>query len=100
MLSSMRITKSVKDGYVQVERSKRSHLSKVDFRFEIRIMQSSQLVTAHCPANNRPIAQVKTGTAADYERCVKACEDAWQVWADLPAPKRGEIVRQIGDSLR
>ena len=60
----------------------------------------AQLVTAYCPANNRPIAQVKTGTGADYERCVKACEAAWQVWADLPAPKRGEIVRQIGDSLR
>ena len=43
---------------------------------------------------------MKTGTGDDYERCVKACEDAWQVWADLPAPKRGEIVRQIGDSLR
>ena len=61
---------------------------------------NKQLVTAYCPANNRPIAQVKTGTGDDYERCVKACEAAWQVWADLPAPKRGEIVRQIGDSLR
>jgi len=61
---------------------------------------SGELVTAYCPANNKPIAQVKTGTGDDYERCVKACEDAWQVWADLPAPKRGEIVRQIGDSLR
>ena len=26
--------------------------------------------------------------------------EAWQVWADVPAPKRGEIVRQIGDALR
>ena len=61
---------------------------------------TQQLVTAYCPANNKPIAQVKTGTGDDYERCVKSCEAAWQVWADLPAPKRGEIVRQIGDSLR
>lgn len=29
-----------------------------------------------------------------------ACEEAWQIWADMPAPKRGEIVRQIGDALR
>ncbi len=41
-----------------------------------------------------------TGTLDDYEKCVTACEEAWQVWADLPAPKRGEIVRQIGESLR
>ena len=27
-------------------------------------------------------------------------QDAWRVWADLPAPKRGEIVRQIGEALR
>ncbi len=32
--------------------------------------------------------------------CIEESEKAWQIWADLPAPKRGEIVRQIGDSLR
>lgn len=31
---------------------------------------------------------------------MQEAEKAWQVWADLPAPKRGEIVRQIGDALR
>lgn len=27
-------------------------------------------------------------------------QEAWEIWADLPAPKRGEIVRQIGEALR
>jgi aldehyde dehydrogenase family 7 protein A1 len=31
---------------------------------------------------------------------VKAAQEAWYSWADLPAPRRGEIVRQIGDALR
>lgn len=26
--------------------------------------------------------------------------DAWKYWSDIPAPKRGEIVRQIGNALR
>ena len=80
-----------------------SNFSLLAFRSKIihkSQLSTQQLVTAYCPANNRPIAQVKTATGDDYERCVKACEAAWQVWADLPAPKRGEIVRQIGDSLR
>lgn len=53
-----------------------------------------------CPANNRPIAEVTTGNVADFQACVAAAEDAWKVWADIPAPKRGEIVRQIGEALR
>ena len=43
---------------------------------------------------------MKTGNLDDYEKCVSAAEDAWKIWADLPAPKRGEIVRQIGEALR
>jgi aldehyde dehydrogenase family 7 protein A1 len=31
---------------------------------------------------------------------VDAAQQAWFSWADLPAPRRGEIVRQIGDALR
>ncbi|GJQ83196.1 hypothetical protein Trydic_g18222 [Trypoxylus dichotomus] len=53
-----------------------------------------------CPSNGKVIAEVKQGSAADYESCVKAAEKAWDVWAELPAPRRGEIVRQIGDALR
>ncbi|CAB4058213.1 ALDH7A1 [Lepeophtheirus salmonis] len=61
---------------------------------------SDKVVTSVCPANNQPIAQVKTGSVQDFERCVKSAEEAWQKWADLTAPARGEIVRQIGDALR
>lgn len=58
------------------------------------------MVTSICPANGRPIAQVRQGSVADYNRCVDSAQEAWKVWVDIPAPKRGEIVRQIGDALR
>ncbi|KAF4528730.1 hypothetical protein B566_EDAN008996 [Ephemera danica] len=61
---------------------------------------SGELVTSICPANGQPIAQVRQGSVSDYNRCVDAAKEAWQMWADIPAPKRGDIVRQIGDALR
>jgi len=61
---------------------------------------SGQVIPSICPSNGKVIAEVNQGTTQDYESCVKASEEAWNVWADLPAPQRGEIVRQIGDALR
>uniref|UniRef100_A0A8C3KVX9 Aldehyde dehydrogenase 7 family member A1 n=1 Tax=Chrysolophus pictus TaxID=9089 RepID=A0A8C3KVX9_CHRPC len=56
--------------------------------------------TAYCPPNNEPIARVRQASLEDYEETVRKAKEAWKVWADIPAPKRGEIVRQIGDALR
>ncbi|XP_021716541.1 aldehyde dehydrogenase family 7 member B4 [Chenopodium quinoa] len=52
------------------------------------------------PANNQPIAEVVEGSLEDYEEGLKACAEASKMWMQMPAPKRGEIVRQIGDALR
>jgi len=43
---------------------------------------------------------VYNGNEQDYNRCVSNALDAWKYWSDIPAPKRGEIVRQIGNALR
>uniref|UniRef100_A0A8C5L3T8 Aldehyde dehydrogenase family 7, member A1 n=1 Tax=Jaculus jaculus TaxID=51337 RepID=A0A8C5L3T8_JACJA len=59
-----------------------------------------EVITTYCPANNEPIARIRQASMADYEETVKKAREAWKVWADIPAPKRGEIVRQIGDALR
>lgn len=48
----------------------------------------------------QPIAEVVEGSLEDYEEGLKACEEASKIWMQMPAPKRGEIVRQIGDALR
>ncbi|MBN3280530.1 AL7A1 dehydrogenase, partial [Polyodon spathula] len=59
-----------------------------------------EVITSYCPANNEPIAKVRQATLQEYEETVQKAKEAWKIWADIPAPKRGEIVRQIGDALR
>lgn len=43
---------------------------------------------------------MRNGNIEDYDRCVSNAIKAWNYWSDIPAPKRGEIVRQIGSALR
>ncbi|MFQ5948962.1 MAG: aldehyde dehydrogenase family protein, partial [Acidimicrobiia bacterium] len=52
------------------------------------------------PATTRPIATVRQADAADYERVVAAAQQSFLEWRMLPAPKRGDYVRQIGNALR
>ncbi|XP_055339303.1 putative aldehyde dehydrogenase family 7 member A1 homolog [Paramacrobiotus metropolitanus] len=52
------------------------------------------------PYNNKAIANVRNGTVEDYNAAVKASVEAFETWKFLPGPKRGEIVRQIGDEMR
>lgn len=52
------------------------------------------------PATGQVIAEVTTGTAQDYDECAKQAVNAYKVWSNVPAPRRGEIIRQIGDELR
>lgn len=52
------------------------------------------------PANGEALAEIATCTQADYEELMKRAEKAAQAWKRVPAPKRGEIIRQIGQALR
>lgn len=52
------------------------------------------------PIDGKPIAQVKNADRDDYEKVLETAQDAFKVWRKMPAPKRGEIVRQIGNALR
>jgi len=52
------------------------------------------------PVDGKLIASVKMANAADYDKCVTTAQQAFKLWRKWPAPKRGEIVRQVGDALR
>ncbi len=54
----------------------------------------------YSPATGEYIASVYQASDADYENVIKTAEEAFKYWRKVPAPKRGEIVRQIGDKLR
>ncbi|MCF7885094.1 MAG: aldehyde dehydrogenase family protein [Candidatus Marinimicrobia bacterium] len=52
------------------------------------------------PINNEPIAKVIQASPDDYAKIVEKAQKAFKKWRMKPAPKRGEIVRQIGNRLR
>jgi aldehyde dehydrogenase (NAD+) len=52
------------------------------------------------PATGEPIASVRQATAADYEAVVTAATRAFATWRLVPAPRRGEVIRALGNALR
>lgn len=61
---------------------------------------NGEITKSFDPATNEVIAEVQNGNTEDLESCLKVADDAFKEWKNLPAPYRGEIVRQIGDELR
>jgi aldehyde dehydrogenase (NAD+) len=54
----------------------------------------------YSPATGEFIASVYQASENDLEKVMTSAEEAFKYWRKVPAPKRGEIVRQIGDKLR
>jgi len=52
------------------------------------------------PVDGKKIASVNLATADDYNKVIGQATEAFKKWRSVPAPKRGEIVRQIGEALR
>lgn len=52
------------------------------------------------PIDGRVIGKIRQADREDYETVIQKSVEAFQYWRKIPAPKRGEIVRQIGLSLR
>ena len=58
------------------------------------------LLESKSPVDGNLIGTVHMGGAKDYDQVVDTAHQAFLVWRNIPAPKRGEIIRQIGDRLR
>ncbi len=52
------------------------------------------------PVDGKRIGTTGTATQADLERVLTTAENAFKTWRNVPAPKRGEIVRQMGERFR
>jgi len=52
------------------------------------------------PIDEKEIAKIKNGSIDDYEKVMQRAQDAFKEWRKWPAPKRGEVVRNIGNALR
>jgi aldehyde dehydrogenase (NAD+) len=61
---------------------------------------SDQLLVSSSPVDGKIIGEVVSTSQAAYEAVVKKSQEAYTEWRSWPAPRRGEIVRQVGDALR
>ena len=57
-------------------------------------------IKVHSPVDGKLIATVYLASEADYDKIVSTSNEAFKEWRNMPAPKRGEIVRLVGQKLR
>jgi aldehyde dehydrogenase (NAD+) len=66
-----------------------------------RWMETSGTITRSVsPIDGNTIAEVTNASAEEYEQVIQTAAEAFEVWKTWPAPRRGEVVRQIGLALR
>ena len=61
---------------------------------------SSEMISSYSPVDGQLIGKVTVTTKDEYEQVMQNAASAYTYWRNLPAPQRGEIVRQYGDALR
>lgn len=64
------------------------------------IETSGTIIESYSPVDGKLIASVETADNAAYTQTMEVSKKAFQEWRNWPAPKRGEVVRQIGQALR
>jgi L-aminoadipate-semialdehyde dehydrogenase len=57
-------------------------------------------IASHSPVDGALIGKVTTTTKEDYDKVISTAQEAFVFWRAMPAPQRGEIVRQFGNKLR
>ncbi|MBK6564960.1 MAG: aldehyde dehydrogenase family protein [Saprospiraceae bacterium] len=61
---------------------------------------SKTYLSSYSPVDGKKIGSVSVTTKKEYEKVVNSALKAFETWREMPAPKRGEIVRQYGENLR
>ncbi len=61
---------------------------------------SGKYIDSYSPVDGKYIGSVSETTPEEYEAVMAKATAAFQTWRTLPAPQRGEIVRQYGNALR
>lgn len=63
-------------------------------------LETSAALDSYSPVDGKKIASVQITSKEAYEKVLEKAEEAFKIWRTVPAPKRGEIVRQMGDEFR
>ena len=64
------------------------------------IPSNGSIISSYSPVDGQLIGAVKTTDHAAYEQTIQTAQKAFNEWRNWPAPKRGEVVRQLGEALR
>jgi len=59
-----------------------------------------KLIESFSPVDGKLIAKVTETTLEDYQKVIEVAKEAFKTWKNVPAPRRGEIVRQMGEVFR
>jgi aldehyde dehydrogenase (NAD+) len=81
----------------------RTNISTLLKHFELPSSEASTSadgLESYSPADGSLLSRVHTSGAAGYNTVMSQAVAAARAWADVPAPQRGELVRQLGDALR
>jgi len=62
--------------------------------------ESKSYIDSYSPVDGKLIGTVSVTSRAEYNKVIKTSQKAFKDWRTVPAPKRGEVVRQYGDALR
>lgn len=63
-------------------------------------VEGRETITSYSPIDGSPIAKVTMATKEDYEKVIQKAQESFRTWSEIPAPKRGWVVREIGNELR
>ena len=66
----------------------------------IKSSTSDEHLESYSPVDGQLIGKVSVTSRKEYDKIIQAAEKAFIYWRTVPAPKRGEIVRQYGEALR
>ena len=63
-------------------------------------MENNNTITSNSPIDNLELGSVSITTKEQYDEVVAAASEAFKILRSMPAPKRGELMRQFGNALR
>ena len=64
------------------------------------IHTKGEIISSFSPVDGKLIATVNSARPEDYELVIKKAQEAFIYWRTLPAPRRGEIIRQLAEKIR
>ena len=63
------------------------------------LQSKGEKINSYSPVDGKLIGSVTAADKESYEQAIQTAQKAFAQWRLMPAPKRGEIVRQIGDAF-